>query len=150
MRASIRRRRRTGSGFTILEMMVALTLFAVVAYSLALLLGVGNRSQRTVAKMTTEDRSLRAATLALVDELENSSDATITITALGDGNHQVQFQQPIDVGAAFGWGVYDRTLGNTPALQNRAGWKIQYTVRTVAAAAGAVNRQLLRQVLDGG
>ncbi len=150
MRSAIQRRKTVGSGFTLLEMMVALTIFAVVGYSLALLLGVGSRSQRTVSRVTAEDKSLRAGALALVDELEASSDATITITALPDGNNQVRFMQPIDNGGAFGWGVYDRTLGSTPATQNRVNWKIQYTVRAVAAATGAVNRQLLRQVLDAG
>lgn len=148
MRPAIQRRGSVGSGFTLLELMVALTIFAVVGYSLVLIIGVGSRSQRTVSRVTSEDKSLRAATLALVDELEASSDATITITALPDGNHQVRFQQPIDDAGTFGWGVYDRTLGTTPATQNRVGWKIQYTVRTVAAATGSTNKQLLRQVLD--
>ena len=136
------------SGFTLVETAVSLAIFSALGYALAIVVDVGDRSQRTVERVASEDRSLRTATSSLVEELRTTSDATIAVATLPDGNHQVRFQQPIDVGGNFGWGVLDRTLGSDPASQNRAGWSIQYTVRTVVAADGQVDRQLVRQVLN--
>ena len=136
------------SGFTLLETMIALTLFAILGYGLAIVVNVGNHSQATVVAVSAEDRSLRSSCTTLIDELESSGDTQITVTPLPDGNHQVQFLQPIEVAGAMDWGVYDRTLGPNPASQNRSGWSIRYTVRDQAAGNGSIVKQLLRQTLD--
>jgi hypothetical protein len=128
--------------------MVALSLFASLGYGLAIVVGLGKHSQTTLSRMAAEDRSLRAATDSLLGDLRVASDATVTILALGDGNHQVQLQQPIDVGGAAAWGVYDRTLGPDAASQNQAGWHVQYMVKNVAIGGGAFDKQLVRQELD--
>ena len=143
MRLPFPKRARRASGFTIIESMVSLAIFGVVGYALAVVVDVGNHSQQTVIRTAAQGRALRSATTCLTDELRSSSDAQITVTVLGDGNHQVRFMMPIEVAGAMTWGVHDKTLGQDPADQDRPGWFIQYTVRTVGA-----NRQLVRQVLD--
>lgn len=136
------------SGFTLLESMVSLSIFAVVGYSLAVVVDVGNDSQRSVIRVATEDRSLREASTLLIDELRSSTDSTITVATLGDGNSQLQFRMPIEVGSALSWGVYDKSLGATYADQNKADWSLRYTVRNAPNSGGVVNRQLVRQILD--
>ena len=63
-------------------------------------------------------------------------------------NHELTFSVPILDGGAPAWGVYDTSLGTDPAQQNRADWSFRYTVREVPAGGGAVDRQLVRQILD--
>jgi prepilin-type N-terminal cleavage/methylation domain-containing protein len=136
------------AGFTLLESIVALTIFAMLGYGLTVVVGLGHHSQRTVANMSAEDRSLRAATTAMIDELRVSSDSTITVTPLADGNHQVRFMQPIDVAGVATWGVYDKMLSTNPANQTHANWHVQYSVKDVPAGNGTVDKELVRQVLD--
>lgn len=148
MKLATRARSRVESGFTLLEMMVAVTVFAVLGYGLAIAVDVGNHSQLTVLRVAAEDRSLRAATTSLIDELRSSSDTTIVITTLADGNQAVRFMLPIDVGGVPSWGVFDRSLGSDAASQNRLGWSLRYTVRSVPTGNGTFNKQLVRQLLD--
>jgi prepilin-type N-terminal cleavage/methylation domain-containing protein len=136
------------AGFTLLETMVALSIFAALGYSLAIVVGFGNHSQRAVSRMAAEDRALRTATIALLDDLRSTTDSSITITPLADGNHQVRFMLPIDVAGVASWGVYDRTLGPDAASQNQPNWHVQYIVRDLALGGGQVNKQLVRQILD--
>jgi prepilin-type N-terminal cleavage/methylation domain-containing protein len=145
-RAGLRARRR--AGFTLIETMVALSIFAALGYGLAIVVRIGNHSQLTVTRMAAEDRSLRAATDTLLADLRVASDTSIAVAVLADGNHQVQLQQPIDAGGASTWGVYDRTLGPNAAAQNQAGWHVQYTVKNVAIGGGAIDKQFVRQELD--
>ena len=141
-------RKKAVAGFTLLESMVALSIFGAVGYSLMIVVDVGNHSQKTVARVAAENQSLRTAALSLIDELRTSTDTTITVVALPDGNHRLRFMLPIDVGGALGWGVYDKTLGPDAPSQNRANWSVQYTVRDVPNGNGTVVKQLLRQLLD--
>jgi prepilin-type N-terminal cleavage/methylation domain-containing protein len=145
MRCSGRR-----AGFTLIEMMVSLTIFTAVIYSLAVAIDVGNSSQVQVSRTASSGRALRGSTGALFDELRASSDAQIAVTTLAGGNHNVRFRMPIQVGGAAAWGVYEPTLGPTAADQNQADWFVQYTVRTTVDANGTVQRQLVRQLLDAG
>ncbi len=103
-----------------------------------------------VLNMASEDRELRAATMTLMKELRMSADATIATFALPDGNTRLTFQMPMDDAGTAAWGVFDRTLGSTWALQNRVNWNLRYTVRDVVSLSGAVNKQLVRQILDDG
>jgi prepilin-type N-terminal cleavage/methylation domain-containing protein len=141
-------RGRSNSAFTLLEMVVALTIFTTVGYGLLVAVEAGNHSEITVARVSEQDRELRAATTNLCSELKSSRDASITITPLADSNHQIRFQQPIDDAGNPSWGVYDRTLGSTAAEQSRVGWFVQYTVRAVPAVLGRLDRQLVRQIVD--
>ena len=135
--------RRT-RGFTLIETTVALTIFAALGYTLSIVAALGKHSQTTITGLAVEDRSLRDATRDLIEDLRTSSDTTITVTTLADGNQQVKFMQPIDVAGVSTWGVYDRMVSGTPA----ANWHVQYTVKNVALGGGAIDKQLVRQVLD--
>jgi hypothetical protein len=146
MRAGIVRTAR--AGFTLLETMIAAGIFTVVGYSVAQAVRMGNHSQTTVMQVAAGDRSLRAATSSLVDDIRTSADAQINVMTLADGNNQVRYMIPITVAGVPSWGVYDPTLGTDPASQNRAGWSIQYTVRTVIGTNGGPDKQLVRQILD--
>jgi prepilin-type N-terminal cleavage/methylation domain-containing protein len=139
--------KRARAGFTLLETLVALVIFSVLGYALGVAAEVGNDSALEVVRGTGQNRELRAATLNLATELRSSTDASISTVTLADGNHRLRFQHPITVGGAQVWGVYDRQLGNTAALQNRADWVVQYTVRD-QAVNGVVEKQLVRQLLD--
>jgi type II secretory pathway component PulJ len=136
------------SGLTLIESMVGVALFAVIGYALSIAVSVGNHSQRMVLNMVSEDRDLRAATTMLMKELRMARDASIATFALPDSNTRLTFQVPIDDAGAASWGVFDRTLGSTSSLQNRVNWSVRYTVRDVVNGSGAVNKQLVRQILD--
>lgn len=142
-------RRRIGkrSGFTLLETIIALAVFSVVGYGLALTAKVGLTSETEVLRVTAENRGLRDAGSSIADELSSSRDSSITTATLADGNQRVRFMTPIDAAGVATWGVHDRRLGTTLASQNRVNWLIQYTVNAVATDAG-LDRQLVRQVLD--
>lgn len=137
------------AGFTVLETMIALSIFGVLGYSVAVCVDVANDSQRTVYSVAAEDRALRESSSYLTDELRSSTDSQITVTTLGDSNHQLDFMVPIESGGALAWGVYDKNLGSTYADQNKVGWKLRYTVRN-SVVGGIVNKQLVRQILDTG
>ena len=139
-----RRHAHGAAGFTLIETAVALAIFTALGYTLSVVVALGKHSQTTITGLTTEDRSLRLATTDLIEDLRTSSDATITVTALPDGNHKVKFMQPIDAGGAQTWGVYDRSINPNP-MPN---WHVQYIVRDLALGGGAVDKQLVRQVLD--
>lgn len=144
--------RRTGkrsAGFTLLESSVALSIFAVVGYGLAVAVDVSKDSQETVLRGVDENRTLRTAVKSLVDEMRVSADAQVSVTALQDGNSRVRFMVPIVVAGAPAWGVYDRRIGSDFVSQNQAGWFVQYTVRNAVGVDGGVDRELVRQVLDG-
>ena len=141
-------KRRSRAGFTLLESMVAITLFAIIGYALTVAVSIGNHSQKMVLNMASEDRSFRSATMKLMQELRATRDDRIVVTDLGDGTSQLDFPQPIDNAGVADWGVYDRTLGTTAALQNRPNWFVRYTVRDVVAGNGNVDKQLVREVVD--
>ncbi|HTF87833.1 MAG TPA: type II secretion system protein [Planctomycetota bacterium] len=136
------------SGFTLVETVIALVIFSVLGYGLAIAAEVGKSSQITVSRIATENHALREATSSLANDLCSTSDANIAIAALADGNHRVRFMVPIDDAGVATWGVSDRRLGHTLATQNRASWLLQYTVKNVAVSAGVVDKQLVRQIVD--
>ncbi len=136
------------TGFTLLETVIALAIFTVLGYGLALAAAVGSNSQREVLRIAVENKSLHESVATLVDELSATSDANITTALLADDNTRLRFMMPIVDAGANSWGVYDRRLGCTPALQNRANWLVQYTVRDVEIAGGVLEKQLVRQILD--
>jgi prepilin-type N-terminal cleavage/methylation domain-containing protein len=136
------------SGFTLVESMVAITLFAVLGYALAVAVSIGNHSQKMVLNVASEDRGLRSATMTLMQELRATQDSSIALFDLPDANTRLTFQMPIDNAGVAAWGVYDKSLGATAALQNRVGWKVRYTVRDVTAVGGRVDKVLVRQELD--
>ncbi len=135
------------AGFTLLESIVALVVFSAIGGALALATRAGQQTERSVANEAAGSRSLRSVTRALTDELRSSCDTRIVVTALADGNDSLRFTVPIQVDATTDWGVHDKALGDTEALQNRAGWSLRYTVESVTTH-GQTTRRLLRQELD--
>jgi prepilin-type N-terminal cleavage/methylation domain-containing protein len=141
-------KRSSRSGFTLIESMVAITLFAIMGYALTVAVSIGNHSQKMVLNMASEDRSLRASTMMMLQELRTARGASMAVTTLADNNSQLEFQMPVDNAGVADWGVYDGTLGATDALKNRVGWKMRYTVRDVASGNGRVDKQLVREEID--
>lgn len=141
-------RRRGAAGFTLLETLIAASIFSIVGYTIAAAFTLGTGTQRTVAQIAGSNQSLRKASSALTDELRATSDARITVTPMVGGNDQLDFMLPIDVAGAATWGVHDAQLGATPALQNRLNWSLRYTVVGIPDGEGGVVRQLVRQILD--
>lgn len=140
--------RKAAAGFTLLESTIALSIFAVVGYGLAVAVDVGKDSQSMVIRESEDHRTMRTVVKTLADELRSSADDQVTVTVLADGNHQLRFMVPVVAGGVSTWGVYDRRLGSDAASQNQAGWTVQYTVRNGVGVDGGVNRQLVRQELD--
>ena len=135
-------------GFTLLEMMISVSIFAALGYALLTAVDIAHDSDVTVMRIASEDRSTRTSTTSLLDELRSTSDANITVATLADGNHRVRFTMPVEVAGVLGWGVFDRSLGHTPDDQNKVGWSLQYTVRSVTGTDGKPTRELVRQILD--
>jgi len=148
MKCSHGSNRATRRGFTIVELSISLAIFSVVGYALAVIVGVGRESQTIVTGMASIDAQVRDATEQLTTDLRTAQTSTVATTTLADGNTQVSLMQPITVGGADAWGVYDRTLGNDATEQNNAGWHVQYTVRNATAVDGSATKELVRRLLD--
>ena len=145
MSRSLRTRR---AGFTLVEVLVALTLFSVLGYSVALAVGVGEQSGGAVADIVDQDQELRAATTALLDDLRATNADHVAIAPGADANDGVRLSVPIEAGGAIVWGVHERTLGPDAATQDRPGWIVRYRVVDVATGPASVDKKLVRELLD--
>lgn len=135
-------------GFTLVELAISLTIFTFVGYGLAVVLGVGRESQVIVDSLHATGSQHREAQERLAEDLRTARGSSITVATLSDSNTRLRFQQPITLAGADTWGIHDRTLGNTEAEQNRAGWQVQYTVQSGVGSDGGLSRELVRQLLD--
>ncbi|MBI5432773.1 MAG: hypothetical protein HZA52_08090 [Planctomycetes bacterium] len=142
------RSRSRRAGYTLLETVAAVAVFMVVWYSLGMAMRMGSESQRLVSRGAEENRDLRESIGLLTDELRSSTDSSIAIATLADGNHSLTFMVPIDVAGVADWGVYDKSLGPLPADRNRADWQLRYTVADVDVGGGVIEKQLVREILD--
>jgi prepilin-type N-terminal cleavage/methylation domain-containing protein len=147
MSRSLRKAQRVRAGFTLLEAMIAVSIFSLVGYGLFLAMDIGNDSHGTVLSVTANSRAVRESSRILHDELSATSDASIQVAVLPDQNNSLTFQVPITVEANPSWGVYDRRLGATEAEWNREDWSIRYTVVS-QVIEGTQTRRLMRQLLD--
>lgn len=129
------------SGFTVLELAMVMSIFAVIGYAIVGAVDMGNRSSRQVLTQAAANADLRESALWLSDELSMAQAAGIVVTDLPDGNQQLDFQAPIRVGNVLTWGVDEPRLGVNPD------WWLRYTVLAVNGGQG-VQRQLVRQVVD--
>lgn len=137
------------SGFTLVELAVALLVTAVVGTAIVSLVDVSRKGARTVHSETAAGRALRAAAEQVARDLRQTSQPQLTITTLADQNHEITLRQPVSVTAGVvSWGVYDPVLGPDTAARTKPGWSLRYTVRTVLLDGGVVDRQLVRQILD--
>ena len=139
-RAHLRRR-----GFSLVEVIAAIGVFGVVGYTLSGSLDLAHRAQLTVNGTVDQNSAVRKASTVLRGELKSTSDARIVVTTLGDGNHSVTFQVPVEVGGVRGWGAFERRLGPAESHQNLVDGSVRYTVEVSPTDGG---RRLVRQVLD--
>lgn len=145
-RSCFRRARRTG--FTLVELVLATGILLVIGYVLADAVGMGRNSQRSVMRLVSENQAIRTAAVTLTNELRAADAATLSISTLPDGNHEITYMQPIEVAGAPAWGVYDPSYGPDPESCNKPDWKVRYTVQNVPGEGGALVRGLVRAILD--
>ncbi len=141
---------RSRAAFTLMELTIAAGIMGVLGYSLSLAVKMSRDSQRTVSRVARDSRTTRDSIAQLIKDVRETTNTRITVTVLGDNNHEVQLQQPLEIGGVLGWGVYDRTLGPTDVDWSRTDWFVRYTVRSVVGPTGAQVRQLVRRILDDG
>lgn len=128
-------------GFTLLEVTIASALAVLVGLSVVGLVMAGRDSAATARRQAASTSSLRAASVAMAEDLSQSQTARLSIVELADKNHQVTFQRPVASAAgAVTWGAYDAKMPGGARL--RANCSARYTVRKDGDA-----RNLLRQVL---
>lgn len=138
--------RRKAAGFTLIELMVAVSIFSVLGYALTSALSISIGSQKTVDTASQVNRTLREMTGQLTNEFRLTRDDSIAVAILPDANHQVTFQLPILVAGAAAWGIPGSYL-ETAKAADAENWSLRYTV-DVVVEDGEVNRRLVRQVLD--
>jgi len=142
MRCIIRNPSR--AGVTLIELMVTVSILALVITATMETIGTGAASSRSVTTGVRENADLRDSGKRIGQELRSAGGGRFDVVVLGDGNHELTFQVPVTVGGVAGWGVYDRHLGGDEADWNRVDWSVRYTV--VPGDDG--ERLLVRQVLD--
>lgn len=137
-------RDRARAGVTLVEMMIAVSILALVVTATMETLGTGAASSRSVTTGVLENSSLRESGRRISQELRSAGGGRFDVAVLPDGNSELTFQVPVTVAGVAGWGVYDRFLGGDEASWNRVDWSVRYTV--VPGDDG--DRLLVRQLLD--
>jgi type II secretory pathway component PulJ len=131
-------------GLTIVEIAIASTIFAVVAYAMMLGASMGMRSEQAVASMVVESRTLHEACEHLEEELSNAAFDRIEHEVDEQGYSSLTFQVPVETETGLDWGVVDRALGASDAERSRVGYSLRY--EAVALSDGS--RELVRRILD--
>ena len=130
---------RARAGFTLVETMIASTLFVGLGYVLLMSSQASERSHRTVSMNVESNGTLREVTDRLRDELRSARRATIQKQL-----DQLARTSTIDGGGAEAWGVFDRRLSPDETACSREGWSIQYAVEQ----GGLAENELVRRVMD--
>lgn len=139
--------RRTG--MTLVEIIVAVSIFSIVAYALTLAVRVADKSSETVFDQAARNRELRSATSEMAEELKGISEDHLSVEKLENGCTQLTFQLPIVVDDVPAWGVEDAGIGRTADSRVQEGWSVRYTVEDFPGGnAGDVDRGLVRQLVD--
>jgi hypothetical protein len=126
-------------GFTLLELTVGTAALGTIGYVLAFAFKASADSQREIARRANENRVVREASRALLDELAMAGESTITFTHGGSSEPTLRFQVRIEDGGSPAFGL--RHMGVA-----HAGWTIVYAVEEPAGATDA--RRLVRRVED--
>lgn len=127
---------RRRAGFSLLEVTVGTAAFATIGYVLLVAVKASTDSQAAIAQRASENRVVRSASRALIDELALASDDTITVTSSsggGTGTASLAFRQRIEDGGTAGFGLMH--LG-VP----RSDWSLVYAVNE--------SGELVRRVTD--
>ena len=147
MSSAPRSRGTQSSGFTLLEMIVALTLFSVIGYTLMSAVRMAHQSHSAVVASTIENGNRRKASTRLMDEFTSANSTSIQVVSGAGVNDSVTFQLPITVAGVKEWGIVEESLSSVPAEQSVAGWSIRYIVLDLPWNGG-VRTSLVRQVVD--
>lgn len=133
------------SGFSLIEMVAASSLFMIVGYVFVVSVDMGSKSRELVMSSSEENRSVRSASTNLVQEIQISTEDEITVTTLPDGNSEVTLRVPIEVGGELQWGTEADELAYDPqaGIDHNPDWSYRYTVEAVGA-----EKQLVRQILN--
>lgn len=134
----------TRSGFTLIEIVLASTIFVGIGYVLIMSSRASEQSHRTVSMNVESNSTLRKVTGRLRDELRSANRETLQLDQPGAGNATLRFQTAIDGGPTAAWGVFDRRLSPNEANCNCEGWFIQYSVEQ----GGLAINELVRRVID--
>lgn len=135
---------RKRAGFTLVETMLASTLFVGVGYVLIMSSRASEQSHRTVSMNVESNGTLREVTDRLRDELRSACRDTLQLVQPNAGNARIRFQTALDGAGAPSWGVFDRRLSIDEANCSREGWFIQYAVEQ----GGLAVNELVRRVID--
>lgn len=145
-RASSRGPSSKRAGFTLIETILASTLFVGIGYVLIMSTKASEQSHKTVSRNVASNDNVRAVSKALRDELRAARLSTITLDQPAAGNATIRFQTAIaGAGGASAWGVFDRRLAIDEDNCSREGWFIQYAVEQ----NGVTPNELVRRVIDG-
>jgi hypothetical protein len=125
------------------EVTMTITIFCVLAYTMASAVGLSNSSRRTVAGIAESNATLRSVVGAIADDLRTSADDRIATVELADGETQLTLQVPVVAGGAVLWGVPGEDVA-TVGGDDQVGWSLRYAV----ADAADGSRCLTRDVLD--
>ena len=136
------------SGFTLLEMVVAMTIATVVTYTLAGAVSMAHRSHKAVMQGVAENSFRRSSSKKLIKDMKSANRSSVVVGALPDGNAELTFRLPIYVDGDPAWGVFDPKISNDVDKQSKEDWSVKYTVKPVALEGGGIERQLVRQVID--
>ena len=140
-----RRSASSRSGFTLIEVILASTLFVGIGYVLIMSTRASEQSHRTVVRNAASNDTLREVSKSLQDELRAARSSTLVLTQPTNGNATIRFQTAIaGTGGVSVWGVFDRRISPNEALCNQPGWFIQYAVEQTALAPNV----LVRRVID--
>ncbi|MDA1263957.1 MAG: type II secretion system protein [Planctomycetota bacterium] len=136
----MRRPRNAQGGFTLLELTIAGSVFALIALALKDTVLLADRAQDAVVSRAEEHDDLRDVCRQLADELKGCQSSGMGIITLGNGCHEITFQEPIVVAGDDRWGIDEPGLDDNG--EPREDWSLRYTV------IDAGGRRLMRQVLD--
>ena len=136
---------RNRSGFTLIETVLASTLFVGIGYVLIMSTRASEQSHRTVSQNAASNDSLREVSQTLRDELRSARRSTIQLNQVTGGNATIRFQTAIaGTGGTASWGVFDRRISPDETLCRQPDWFIQYAVEDLAMAPNS----LVRRVID--
>jgi hypothetical protein len=131
-------------GLSLVEVVLASTIFTGIAYVLSLSMRANDQSYDTILQTSDSNAAMREMTTVLSDELKAASRPTIQVQDFG-GFSRLEFSYAIaSAGPDPMWGVFERELSLQEDECSREGW----TVRYFADPAAGPTRPLVRSILD--